>query len=340
MKIAIVGATGAVGREMIQELEDSSVGHENVEVLLLASPRSEGQVLTFRGKKLKVQAFSAEKARGSDFVLMSAGGEFSKKHSESLAEQGAVVIDNSSAWRMNENTPLITPEVNGSVLKGIQKGIIANPNCSTIQMVVSLKPLMDLAGLSTVIVSTYQSVSGSGQKGIAELSGQLQAKMRFEDLKPSIYQQPIAFNILSHIGSFEEGEPCEEELKMIQETKKILNCQDLDVMATTARVPVYHCHSESISVQLGKEVSLKDVQDAFRAMKGLNYTEDLDPSELPSPLHCTGRQDVMVSRPRLLWGKERSRWLQYWNVADNLKKGAATNAVQILELILEQRKKV
>ena len=336
MKVAIIGATGAVGREMTEELADSSLPEKAPQPGLFASPRSEGQSVSFRGKNLRVKAFSTEALKGYDYILMSAGGDFSRQHSKTLAEQGSVVIDNSSAFRMEEGIPLVVPEVNGEILKGMSQGIIANPNCSSIQMLVSLLPLHKLAGLETVLVSTYQSVSGSGQKGIGELSGQLQAKMRFESSEPRVYDQPIAFNVLPHIGPYSEGEPCEEELKMIRETQKILNLPGLEVMATTARVPVYHCHSEAIVVRLRKKVSLSEVQDAFEEMKGLNYERGTAPSALPSPHHCTGKREVYVCRPRLLWGETRSNWLQFWNVADNLKKGAATNAVQILELLLKQ----
>ncbi|MCB9229038.1 MAG: aspartate-semialdehyde dehydrogenase [Deltaproteobacteria bacterium] len=334
MNIALIGATGAVGREMLRELEKSPFIQGDTELSLFASERSQGQFLRFRERSLKVRNVTELSGDRFDFVLMSAGSHVSCEYAPILAAHGAIVIDNSSAFRMDEDVPLVVPEVNGSVLAGLTSGIIANPNCSTIQLVVSLCPLQRLAGLETVILSTYQSVSGSGQKGIDELSRQLHSDVR----TPDVYPQPIAFNVISHIGALTEGGPCEEELKIIRESRKILNLPDLSVLVTTARVPVYHCHCESVVVQLQQAVDLAEVDRAFGSMPGLIcHAPDLSVEELPSPYHCTERPEVFVSRLRLLWGEHRSRWLQYWNVADNLKKGAATNAVQIMEQVLRQR---
>lgn len=336
MNIGIIGATGAVGREMLEELADSSLPN-NAKLNLFASPRSEGETMTFRGKTLKVTAYSLEKVKACDYILMSAGGAFSKAHSPAISSQGAVVIDNSSAFRMDPNTPLVVPEVNGSVLKGFKQGIIANPNCSTIQMLVAVNPLKEKFGLKMIVVATYQSVSGSGQKGIKELSEQLQNYLKFEKPSHELYPQPIASNVLSAIGLFEQGQNCEEELKMVGETQKILQLPDLPVLASSARVPVFACHSEAINVQLAQEVDLNDIRSVFKSAPGLVFNDSTSQSELPSPFHCTGKKEVFVSRLRSLFGKPKSDWIQFWNVADNLKKGAATNAVQILELLLKDK---
>ena len=336
MRIGVVGATGAVGREMIEELAESSLTND-VKVELFASPRSEGETIAFRSQNLKVNAYSLEKVKGCDYILMSAGGAFSKEHSPAISSQGSVVIDNSSAFRMDPKVPLVIPEVNGKILNGFEQGIIANPNCSTIQMLVAVNPLKEKFGLKMIVVATYQSVSGSGQKGIKELSDQLQNYFKFENPHHDLYPQPIASNVLSAIGPFEHGQNCEEELKMVNETHKILDLPGLPVLATSARVPVFACHSEAINVQLAREADLDDVKQAFRSAPGLVFNDSVSQSELPSPFYCTGKKEVYVSRLRSLFGKPRSEWIQFWNVADNLKKGAATNAVQILELLLKNK---
>ncbi|NRA43660.1 MAG: aspartate-semialdehyde dehydrogenase [Oligoflexales bacterium] len=336
MRIGVVGATGAVGREMIEELAESSLTSD-VKVELFASPRSEGETIAYRGETLKVNAYSLEKVKGCDYILMSAGGTFSKAHSPAISSQDSVVIDNSSAFRMDPKIPLIIPEVNGDVLQGFTQGIIANPNCSTIQMLVAINPLKLKFGLKMIVVATYQSVSGSGQKGIKELSDQLQDYLKFEKPNHVLYPQPIASNVLSAIGPFEDGQNCEEELKMVNETHKILGLPGLPVLATSARVPVFACHSEAINVQLGREADLEEVKQAFKQAPGLIYNETTSQSELPSPFHCTGKKEVFVARLRTLFGEPRSEWFQFWNVADNLKKGAATNAVQILEHLLKNK---
>ncbi|MFK7825686.1 MAG: aspartate-semialdehyde dehydrogenase [Oligoflexales bacterium] len=333
MRIGVIGATGAVGREMVDELAESSVPND-AKVELFASPRSEGETIAFRGQSLKVRAYSLENVKGCDYILMSAGGTFSKTHSPAISSQGAVVIDNSSAFRMDPNVPLLIPEVNGAVLKGFKQGIIANPNCSTIQMLVAVNPLKEKFGLKMIVVATYQSVSGSGQKGIKELSEQLQNYLKFETPSHELYPQPIASNVLSAIGSFESGKNCEEELKMVNETHKILDLPKLPILATTARVPVFACHSEAINIQLEQEVDLEEIKRVFVEAPGLDFNDSTSQADLPSPFHCTGKKGVFVSRLRSLFGKSRSEWIQFWNVADNLKKGAATNAVQILELLL------
>ncbi|MEI8025437.1 MAG: aspartate-semialdehyde dehydrogenase [Pseudomonadota bacterium] len=336
MKIAILGATGAVGREMLEDLQDSNI--KDVEVGFFASARSEGQTVEFRGVRHTVKAFAVEKLKGYDYALMSAGGSFSKENSPKLAEIGVTVIDNSSAWRQDPAVALVVPEVNASVLDSYKGRIIANPNCSTIQMVVCLAPLQKAFGLDMVQVSTYQSVSGTGQKGISELADQVSSHLRFQDPVPKVYAQPIIFNLLPGIGPIDASGHCEEEVKMVLETRKILGIPNLDVLASTIRVPVFSCHSETLAVRLTKEVSRQELQSVFKDAKGIEFYVGDEYSSMPTPRLVAGKKDTFVSRVRLPYGQDRSRWVQFWNVADNLKKGAATNAVQILEYLVAKRK--
>jgi aspartate-semialdehyde dehydrogenase len=289
--------------------------------------------VTFRSKTQEVQAFSLEALKGTPYVLMSAGGSFSKEHSKALVAQGSTVIDNSSAWRMDDGVALVVPEVNLDHLKTRGPQIIANPNCSTIQMVVALKPLQDKFGLELVQVSTYQSVSGTGQKGIAELGQQLEAQFKFQTLEPKVYAQPIAFNCLPGIDVFDDAGHCYEETKMVKETRKILGLPDLDVMASTVRVPTFHTHGETVAVKLKRAVTRDEALTALESGRGLVVNRVDDHKAQPTARTVTGDGRVFVSRVRLPLGKTSSPWLQFWNIADNLKKGAATNAVQILEAI-------
>jgi aspartate-semialdehyde dehydrogenase len=330
MKVAIIGATGAVGREMIVDLEESSVA--DIELGAFASARSAGEKIRFRGKEIVVQEYSPTALQDYPYILMSAGGSFSKANSPTLVEQGSLVIDNSSAWRMDSGVQLIVPEVNGQKIKGMKKGIIANPNCSTIQMVVALKPLKDSFGIKSVNVCTYQSVSGTGQTGITELSEQLNQQLKFQDLKANVYAQPIAFNLLPAIDRLDDDHHCFEEVKMVEETRKIFNMPDLPVMASTVRVPTFNCHGEMITVELAEEVTRSMAVEAMSEGEGLTVDTLNDHQKFPTPRSATGERGVFVSRIRVPYGQEKSSWVQFWNVADNLKKGAATNAVQILEL--------
>lgn len=331
MKVAIVGATGAVGREMINDLEESSL--KDIELGLYASARSKGTKINFRGKAHEVKEFSVEALKGTQFVLMSAGGSFSKEMSPKLVEIGCTVIDNSSAWRMDDKVPLVVPEVNIDAVGKLEPKIIANPNCSTIQMVVALAPLVFEFGLKMVQVATYQSVSGTGQKGIAELSGQLEQQLKFQELTTSAYAQPIAFNLIPGIDVFDGEGHCNEEVKMIRETRKILDLPDLPVFASTVRVPTFHCHGEMVTVQLEEKITRKQALEVFAAAPGITLNVRDDHESQPTNRTVTGEKGVFVSRVRLGWGEKESEWLQFWNIADNLKKGAATNAVGILESI-------
>lgn len=336
MKIAVIGATGAVGREILKDLEDSKL--TNIEVFPFASPRSEGEILSFRSKALTVKAFNLSEVRKCDYALMSAGGAFSREHAKKISEEGGpIVVDNSSAWRMHSDVPLIVPEVNGSQLKDFRGGIIANPNCAMIQLAVCIKPLQDAFGLESVHVTTFQSVSGSGNKGIKELSSQIESYLKFAEIKPALYEHPIAFSLIPYIGPIEDSGYCEEEVKLVAELRKVLNSPNLAVMPTTVRVPVFNCHSESVTVQLTKNAQIEAVSDLFRNLKNPVYYSDDKRLEFPTPRTMTGRRDVCISRLRFLNGAKNGNWLQFWNIADNLKKGAATNAVQILEWLLEHR---
>ena len=235
---------------------------------------------------------------------------------------------------MADGVPLIVPEVNGSMLKEWGgRGIIANPNCSTIQMVVALKPLADAFGIEQVHVSTYQSVSGTGQKGIKELSSQVESHFKFGEPKAQVYSQPIAFNVLPAIDVLDEARHCFEEEKMVRETRKIMNAPTLEILATTVRVPVFHCHGESVAVKLSKSVSRQDALRVLSEAPGIILDDLNSHGSFPTPRVVAGKQEVFVSRVRTPIDQSSSQWLQFWVVADNLKKGAATNAVQILDLI-------
>ncbi len=333
MRIAIIGATGVVGREMVKELEHYQF---SCDLDLYASSRSQGQEVLFNGKTHIVKAFELDLLKGVDFILMSAGSDFSRQWAAKLAESGSVVIDNSSAWRMDPDVPLIVPEVNASSLKTKVHGgaIVANPNCSTIQMVVTLKPLLDAFGLRSVSVATYQSVSGTGKQAIEELSAQREQYVRKDPLTSSIYDRTIVNNLIPAIDRLDDQGHCFEEQKMVEETRKILEKADLPVFANTVRVPISICHSESMLVGLSQEVGREDLMRVFGRGKGVVLSDGLCYQDLPDPQVVAGNREVWVSRVRLPFGKLRSEVVQYWNVADNLKKGAATNAVQILKCLL------
>jgi len=332
VKVAIVGATGAVGREMVKDLEASKI--KDIEVSMWASPRSAGARIPFRGQSYDVKPYETASLKGIPYVLMSAGGSFSREHAKALVAQGTTVIDNSSTWRMDDSVALVVPEVNLSHIKGKGPQIIANPNCSTIQMVVALKPLHDRFGLKMVQVSTYQSVSGTGQKGIAELAQQLEAQFKFQTLEPKVYAQPIAFNCLPGIDVFDDQGHVYEEVKMVKETRKIMGLPDLEVLSATVRVPTFHCHGETVNVLLGRAISREEALAAFEGADGVVLVRNDDHKSQPTPRTAVGDPRVFVSRVRLPYGVKSSAWLQFWNVADNLKKGAATNAVQILEALV------
>jgi aspartate-semialdehyde dehydrogenase len=335
LKVAIAGATGAVGREMIKVLEerDFPVG----ELKLLASERSEGQKVEFRGEEITVRRLTPESFAGVEIALFSPGGAVSREFAPHAARAGAVVIDNSSAFRMEADCPLVVPEVNpGDLLLAVKPGgrrIVANPNCSTIQLVVVLKPLHDAATLTRVIVSTYQSVSGAGQKGIDELESQSRALFALGEITPSKFAHRIAFNLLPEIGPAMANGYTEEEMKMVNETRKILGVPDLPVAATCVRVPIFYCHSEAANLTFKDPLSPERARELLKAAPGVKVVDDLAQHIYPMPMLAVGDNDTHVGRIRADISQPNS--LALFVVSDNLRKGAATNAVQIAEALLQ-----
>jgi aspartate-semialdehyde dehydrogenase len=325
-KVAIVGATGVVGNEMrkILETRDFPV----TELRLLASDRSAGKLLHWRGSEIAVEVLNENSFRGIDFALFSAGSETSREYAPIARDAGAVVIDNSSAWRMDPDIPLIVPEVNPGALRG-HGGIIANPNCSTIQMVVALKPLHDSWGIKRVIVSTYQAVSGTGKNAIDELFEETRAALDGHDYRPSVYPHPIAFNLFPHIDVFEESGYSKEEIKMMDETRKIMGLPELRITATTVRVPIVAGHSESVNVEFERAFDLAEVTAILAAAPGIAILDEPSRNIYPTPLAAAGTDPCYVGRLRR--DDSVDNGLNFWVVADNLRKGAALNAVQIAE---------
>lgn len=325
MKLAIVGATGLVGTEMLHVINERQFKFN--ELILVASEKSVGKKIIFQNKEYTLQ--SAEKAitQKPDIALFSAGGKTSLELAPLFAEAGSIVIDNSSAWRMNPRYKLIVPEINAHLL-GIEDRIIANPNCSTIQMVMVLAPLHTKYKIKRIIVSTYQSVSGSGKYGIDQLMNERQ---NIEGYKK--YPYPIDFNAIPHIDSFLENGYTKEEMKMVDETKKILGDDTIRVTATTVRIPVTGGHSESVNVEFENDYELQEVFNLLRKTKGIIVEDDPQHLKYPMPLYTRGKDEVFVGRIRR--DESQSHTLNLWIVADPLRKGAATNAVQIAEYIAE-----
>ena len=327
INIAVVGATGLVGLTFLKVLEEKKLKVDNY--YLFASKKSAGKVIDFAGKKHTVLELTQENIRDKNitFALFSAGGEVSLSFAPLFASMGAVVIDNSSVWRLNPDCPLVVPEVNPEdVFKN--KGIVANPNCSTIQAVVALKPLDDLFHIKRVVFTTFQAVSGAGVQGYLDLKDGISGE------NPKKFPHPIAFNVLPHIDSFLENGYTKEEMKMINETKKILHRPDLLVTATTVRVPVFFGHSESINVEFELPTSEKEIRNALQNAKGIILLDDVQNNVYPMPINAAGRDEVFVGRIRIDDTLESG--CNLWVVADNVRKGAATNAIQILELLLNK----
>lgn len=328
-RIAIVGATGMVGRMFLRVLEERKLPAS--EYLLFASERSAGTQVEFMGKPHTIRELtgSAFDGLGADIALFSAGGDTSLKFAPIAAASGAVVIDNSSAWRMDPEVPLVVPEVNADAISGYKaKGIIANPNCSTIQAVVPLKPLAEKYGLKRVVYSTYQAVSGAGMKGYADLENGLKGQ------PPQKFLHPIAGNCLPHIDVFLDNGYTREEQKMIDETRKILSLPNLRVTATSVRVPVFHGHSESINVELERPFELADIRRLWEESDGLVVQDDTAAGLYPMPITAAGTDPVYVGRLRRDFSVENG--INFWCVADNIRKGAATNAVQIAQELIRQ----
>ncbi|MGH1397938.1 MAG: aspartate-semialdehyde dehydrogenase [Alphaproteobacteria bacterium] len=333
-KIAVMGATGNVGREVLNILIERNFPAD--EVVALASARSAGKQVSYGDEDLTVQDLAKFDFTGTDIVLSSPGGKVSAEYSPKAAKAGAIVVDNTSHWRMDPDVPLIVPEVNPHAIHEINKGIIANPNCSTIQMMVALKPLHDAAKIKRVVVSTYQSTSGSGKEAMDELFNQTKGIYANQTPTPSVYPKQIAFNAIPQIDVFMDDGMTKEEWKMVVETKKILD-PAIKVCASCVRIPAFIGHAEMVNVELEKELSAIQAKELFRAQEGLTLV-DLEQEELEyvTPVEVQGEDDVYISRVREDISVENG--LNFWCVADNLRKGAALNTVQIAELLIKEGK--
>ena len=328
-RVAVVGATGAVGATMLRVLEER--GFPVSELRPLASSRSAGRELDYLGKPVFVQTLAEDAFEGIDIALFSAGGDRSRTFAPAAVEAGAVVIDNSSAFRMDANVPLVVPEVNEADIEG-HSGIIANPNCVAAPLVVALKPIADAVGLERVIVASYQSVSGTGTAAIQELLAQTRGNLDGNEPEPSVYPHPIAFNVLPHIDVFDESGYTGEERKVAAETRKMLGQSDLAISATCVRVPVIQAHSMAIHIETSEKISPQHVRELMMAAPGLALVDDPAHNRYPLAREATGRDEVFVGRIRE--DTSHSRGIAMWLVSDNLRKGAATNAVQIAESLV------
>ena len=338
LKVAIAGATGAVGREMLKVLEerDFPVG----ELVLLASERSEGQEVEFRGEQQIVKRLGPDSFAGVEIALFSPGSAVSREFAPHAARAGAVVIDNSSAFRMEPDCPLVVPEVNAHALElAVKPGgrrIVANPNCSTIQLVVVMKPLHDAAKLKRVVVATYQSVSGAGQKGIDELEEQTRAMFAMQDPEVKKFPHRIAFNLIPEIGPTMANGYTEEEMKLVHESRKILELPDLLVSATCVRVPVFYCHSEAAHLTFERDLSPEEAREVLKKAPGVKVLDDSAQHIYPMPLLGAHDDDTLVGRIRKDLASPNT--LALFVVSDNLRKGAALNAVQIAEALVERHR--
>ncbi|WP_347860582.1 aspartate-semialdehyde dehydrogenase [Salimicrobium sp. PL1-032A] len=340
VNVAVVGATGAVGQKMIETLEDRDFPIN--ELKLLSSSRSAGSKVTFRNEEYTVEEAKPESFENIDIALFSAGGSVSKALAPEAVKHGALVIDNTSAYRMDPEVPLVVPEVNESDIKE-NKGIIANPNCSTIQMVAALQPLQNKYGLKRVLVSTYQAVSGAGNEAVDEMNEQSKAMLNGEEYDASVLPVkgdkkhfPIAFNALPQIDKFEDDGYTFEEKKMINETKKIMHMNQLPVSATCVRLPFAVSHAESVYVEIDDEkVSVQDLKEVIAAGEGVTLQDNPDEQEYPTPLSAAGKKDVFVGRIRK--DPDVANGFHLWVVSDNLLKGAAWNSVQIAERVVANK---
>ena len=331
--VAIAGATGAVGLEFIKVLEQRKFPVGSIK--LLASERSEGKELRFDGRPVKVERLTKDSFKGVQVALFSAGASRSLEFAPAAAASGAVVVDNSSAFRMDPEIPLIVPEVNAHAIAQYKKrGIIANPNCSTIQMVVALKPIHDVARIKRIVVSTYQAVSGTGLKAIEELLTQSRAILNSQAVQKKVYPHQIAFNCLPQIDIFLENGYTKEEMKMVNETQKIMEDPTIRVTATTVRVPVIHSHSESVNVETEKKLTVKEVKEILSRAPGVLVVDNPALNEYPLAIHAAGRDETFVGRIRE--DESIANGINMWIVSDNVRKGAALNAVQIAEILIEK----
>jgi aspartate-semialdehyde dehydrogenase len=330
MRVAVVGATGAVGSTILGVMRERSFPAD--EIVPFASERSAGRTIDYGDKDLTVQSLSEESIQGFDIALFSAGSATSAEWGPKFADAGAVVVDNSSQWRMHDDVPLVVAEVNPEALED-HNGIVANPNCTTMEMVVALKPIVDAAGIERLVVSTYQAVSGTGQRAVEELHAQASAVLDAKEIPaPQMYPHQIAFNVLPQVEKFKDGDDyTTEERKVMGETRKILASPDLRITATCARVPVYTGHSESVNIQTREPLSPEECREVLAAAPGVVVVDDPANGVYPLAIDAAGRDDVLVGRIRR--DDSADNCLNLWVVGDNLRKGAATNAVQLAELL-------
>jgi len=332
LNVAVAGATGAVGNQMISCLEEADFPIQSIK--LLASARSVGRKLRFKGDLIAVEELKEDSFKGMDIALFSAGGGTSERFAPHAAKDGCVVVDNSSAWRMDPDVPLVVPEVNPhAIAQYTKKGIIANPNCSTIQMVATLDPIHKKYGIKRIVVSTYQAVSGTGKKAIDELFDQTRALINFLDCENKVYPHRIAFNCLPHIDTFMANGYTKEEIKMVNETRKILEDDTIGVTATTVRVPVFHGHSESVNVETKKPISAQEVKLLLENTPGIKVVDDPENNLYPLATDAAGQDLTLVGRIRN--DESIANGINLWIVADNIRKGAATNAVQIARVLAD-----
>lgn len=329
-KVAVVGATGAVGETMLAILAERKFPVS--EVIALASERSAGGEVDFGGQKIDVQDLATFDPKGVDIALFSAGGSVSKEYAPKFAAAGAVVIDNSSTFRYDDDVPLVVSEVNPEAAKNRPRGIIANPNCSTMQLMVALKPIHDAAGIERINVATYQSVSGAGRSGLEELGVQTGQLLNFQDIEPKKFQAQIAFNLIPHIDDFQPNGYTKEEMKLVWETQKILGDNSIQVNPTAVRVPVFYGHSEAVNVETKKKLSPEEARKLLEAAPGVVVVDEHKAGGYPTPVtHASGTDPVYVGRIREDFSHPRG--LNLWVVSDNIRKGAALNAVQVAELV-------
>lgn len=328
--VAVVGATGAVGAEMLETLErrDFPVG----QIRALASERSKGKTLKFKGERIAVEELNSKSFKGVEIALFSAGAKISQKFAPIAVKAGTIVVDNSSAFRMEKDVPLVVPEINRDTLKG-HRGIIANPNCSTIQMVLVLAPLHRRARIKRIVVATYQSVSGTGWRAMVELREQTSAILEDKEIKSEVYPYEIAFNLLPHIGEFLPNGYTQEEMKTVNETRKILGDEEINITSTTVRVPVFIAHSEAVNIELEEGLPVEEAREILAEAPGVVVMDDPDQNIYPYPRMAAGRDEVFVGRIRRDLSVPYG--LDLFIVADNLRKGAALNAVQIAEELIK-----
>ncbi len=324
--VAVAGATGVVGKEMIEILAERNFPVS--ELVPLASERSEGERIQFRGKNYVIKRLVKESFKGVDIALFSAGAELSREFAPEAVKSGAVVVDNSSAFRMDPKVPLVVPEVNAHAIAS-HAGIIANPNCSTVGMVVVLKPIHDAVKIKRIVVTTFQSVSGTGKEAIDELAGQTVALLNFREVEKKVYPHQIAFNCLPHIDSFLDNGYTKEEMKMVHETKKIMEDDSIRITATTVRVPVFRCHSESVNIETEEKISANEVRAILSTAQGVIVYDDPKKNIYPLAIDVAGKDEIYVGRIRV--DESIPNGINLWIVSDNLRKGAALNAVQIAE---------